>query len=142
MIKSYRISGTSVRPWELHGPIDQALKTTIQADSVRVIGLRVPLHGIDTEMELWVDGAQESRHGPNVVATGIAVIALARSQGISIDRELVDDPDGEQVWATTFNAPFEDIDLIHGPAVLTGAGGTDAPEVHLGRLMAALMGED
>lgn len=141
MIKAIRISKSSLKCWQLHGPIEAALKTTIQADAVRVIPLRAPLHGIPTDLELWVDAVAddiESRHSPNVPATAMVMMSEARQKGLPITSSSFSDEEGE-VTLTSLVAEVGDHQVVHGPAVLIGAGASDIPEVRLDCLMAALM---
>ena len=133
MIKAIQVTGAEVKCWGLYGPIESALKTAIQAEAVRVIPLSLTVHGKIVELELWVDATRydddEERdwHGPNVPATAMVKLADLRAKGVPITT-------GDTLDLGTAEA------VIHGPAILTGAGGVDIPNVHLGCLMEALLG--
>lgn len=138
MIKAVRISKTSFKPWALYGPIDQALKTSIQAESVRVRSVTAPIGDEQVELELWIDAADTAleeleagnNHAPNVPATAILLIAHARANGLPL---IATDGNGVLLQA-------EGMELVYGPAIMTGAGGTDVPEAHLQCLMDVLLG--
>lgn len=53
MIKTLRVSKSSIRPWNLYGPVDQAMRTTCQTDGLRFVELEFKLHGLDIHAELW-----------------------------------------------------------------------------------------
>lgn len=142
MIKTFRISKTSMKYWELHGPIQDALKTTLQANAVRVVPVTANHHGEDTELELWVNADQDDseRHSLNIPATVILTIAEARKSGY---HSTLADPEGGLSAMIMAAVPEEtDVPRVYGPAILCGPGGTDIPAVHAECLMGALLGMD
>lgn len=140
MIKALRVSKTSMKSWVLHGPLDQALKTSIQADSVKVCPLTVPIgeNGAQLELEMWIDAAEESDHRPNPPATLILAVDNARKKGTPLDTTTLTDDDGEVLIQSLHIDPSE-ISVVHGTAILTGAGATSIPECHTECLMQALI---
>lgn len=136
MIKAIRISKTSFKPWALYGPIDQALKTSIQAESVRVVSVTAPIGDVQMELELWIDASSDAaEHGPNVPATIILLIAHARENGLP--NPIVTGDEGEMVIPV-----MDGTAIVHGPAIMTGAGGADIPEAHLECLIGVLLGAE
>jgi hypothetical protein len=43
-VEAIRVSKTSIKEWHLFGPIDQALKTSIQTTAVRAYSLSVEMY--------------------------------------------------------------------------------------------------
>jgi hypothetical protein len=144
MIKTFRISKTSLKPWGLYGPIEAALKTTLQADAVRVVPLSVDHHGEQTDLELWINAAEDDseRHSINAPATTILALAEARQKGGAYSTLAADIPEG--VSAMVMAALPDDVEIVkvYGPAILCGPGATDVPNAHPDCLMMALLGMD
>lgn len=130
-ISAVRISKTSMKRWTLHGPIDQALKTTIQADAVRVVSLYAPDE--EVELEVWVGADDQNHHQPNIPVMAMIALSEARRSGENLPT-IEDEENLTHLVVTSGDEP------IFGPAVLTGPGGTDLPEVNLETLMSVLMG--
>lgn len=142
MIKAFRISKTSFKPWQLHGPVDQALKTTIQADAVRVIPVGVSIGELDLALEMWIDASVESQHGPNGPATTVLAVADARKKGQPLPTiTLVEDVlNNVQTWVGAVEIDTDEIPLVRGAAILTGPGASDVPDCYAEGLVQALMG--
>jgi hypothetical protein len=141
-VTTLRISKTSISEWVLYGPIDQALKTSIQASAVRGCNLTAQVHDQPMDLVLWVSAdpayADEDR-APNMMAMTILAIQKLRDNGES--PAVMDSPLGLTVGMS--REFFEATTPIYGPAILTGAGGTDLPEgEELGCIFHALMGQD
>ena len=136
-IQAVRVSKTSLKRWALYGPIDQALKTSAQAEAVRVFPIYVTAHGETVELELWINaGDDDDHHHMNPPATVILQNNELRRRGISAPRdmeELGDLLDQENL--------FENLPVVQGPAILTGAGCTDVPNEHLECVLMALVGQ-
>lgn len=135
-VKSIRVSRSSFRHWELHGPIDQALKTTLQAEAVRVVPITISVHGQPVTLELWVNALEldmEDIDDPrrlNMPAMAIVQRQSLRDKGIA-------DPGEIRIKDI---AGLLHVDPILGPVILTGAGGTDLPDIHPECLVNELLG--
>ena len=139
-VKAVRVSKTSLQPWALYGPIDQALKTTAQAESVRVFPIHLMAHGQPVELELWVNAEEatvEHDYDLNPPAVMILQQNELRRRGIPIPQT------SDELEAIVENAEdiFDRLPMVQGPAILTGAGGTDVPDTEeLGCVLMALIG--
>lgn len=139
-VKAIRVSKTSLKPWALFGPIDQALKTSAQAESVRVFPLQVMAHGQPVELELWINAEEacvERDDEINPPAVMILQQNELRRQGIPIPQSL----DELESIVENHDDIFDRLPMVQGPAILTGAGGTDVPDgEELGCVLLALVG--
>jgi hypothetical protein len=111
MINAVRISKTSAKQWELHGPIQEALKTTCQANQLKPFTLHLDdVHGEPVDLELWVDqGERESdQQEPNWMAQKI--LELQQINHVVTPEDLDKKPH-----------------QVKGVAVITGPGGSDVP---------------
>lgn len=138
-VKAVRVSKTSLQPWSLYGPIDQALKTTAQAESVRVFPIHIMAHGQPVELELWINSEEASLPDGDINPPAVMILQQneLRRRGISIPESLeelesiVEDHDDS----------FAALPMVQGPVILTGAGGTDVPDgEELGCVLMALIG--
>jgi hypothetical protein len=133
--RAVRVSKTSFKVWNLYGPIDQALKTSCQADAVKAVPISTEVHGQTVEVVLWINNeaadifedelnprAQMIYHRAELVRQGLAELEDAVDSGV----------------LTT----FEDEPIIQGVAILTGPGGQDFPAdtIHPQCILAALLG--
>jgi hypothetical protein len=140
-IKAIRVSNTSIKSWDLHGPIDQALKTSMQADSVRFFPLDVNLHGDEVKMELWIDAAEiteETEKSVNPYAMVFLRVQKIRDEAANLT---ADTPNLGNVIVGLATMNMSDMDPIAGIAILTGAGGTDVPDHAVSCIFQALMGQ-
>ena len=139
-IKAIRVSKTSLKPWALYGPIDQALKTSAQAESVRVFPIRIVAHGQPVELELWVNAEEATVERDDEINPPAVMILQQnelRSRGIPIPHSL----DELEDIVESHDDPFAALPMVQGPAILTGAGGTDVPDgEELGCVLMALIG--
>jgi hypothetical protein len=139
--KACRVSKTSLKPWTLYGPIDQALKTSIQATSVRFHSLNLTVHGMDIALEMWVNAEpiSETSESPNMPAITILAVQKLREQGKLAQAEVFDM--GEVIVGVT-SISHDDLVPVVGAVIVTGAGGADLPDIEdLGCVFAALMGQ-
>ena len=138
-VKAVRVSKTSLQPWSLYGPIDQALKTTAQAESVRVFPIRIMAHGQPVELELWINS--EEAELPDGDINPPAVMILQQNE---LRRRGIPNPESLEELEAIVEAhddPFSALPMVQGPAILTGAGGTDVPDgEELGCVLMALIG--
>ena len=138
-IKAVRVSKTSLSEWSLYGPVDQALKTTAQADAVRVVPIHLTTHGEPVELELWINAELADEDEPrelNAPALMILQHNEMRRQGITppqTKKELKE-------MQANYDTIFDKLPLVKGPAILTGAGCTDMPD-ELGCILMALVGQ-
>lgn len=130
-IKAVRVSKTSFKRWDLHGPVDQALKTSTQAEAVKCIPIHLEdVHGEPVDLELWansepgVPGDDEPNPHGQLILQQIEL----RKQGITV----------QEVIEGGYGLP--ELFVINGVAILTGPGGTDIPEAHLECTLGALLG--
>lgn len=131
-VQVLRVSKTSIKSWILYGPVDQALKTTCQADSVRCIPLQVDIDcGPPTDLELWVN-SENIHPGEDHFEFNPAVQVFLVQDAL---RKHCAEQGKESADAQAFSVP-----VIQGVAVLTGPGCSDTPTDHLECLVAALMG--
>jgi len=137
-VTAIRVSKTSLKAWTLHGPIDQALKTTIQADAVRVVNLHDSSGS--TELELWIaaDG-EDRRHRLNLAAMVILAINDQRTQDATAETAAWHHDDEEGLGFLIAQLT-EESTRVYGPAVLTGPGGSDVPDIDMEHLMTVLLG--
>lgn len=140
-VQAVRISKTSAQKWTLHGPIDQALKTSIQADAVKFYPIHVELHGTPLDLLLWINAAEiteETTQGPNPNAMMVIHAQKLRDSGEDVEI-VADDADFTALIVNTVKTLFAELTPVAGPAILTAAGGEDVPDVGTRCLLAALM---
>lgn len=134
-IKCVRVSKTSFKVWVLYGPVDQALKTSTQAEAVKVIPIKVPVHDEMLDVELWVNTeeavvAMDSTDELNPPAQLILQQVELRKQGINA------------LDLLSSGAGLPSLPIIKGVAILTGAGASDFPQEHIECTLAALTGQN
>ena len=135
-VQSVRVGSTSLKKWQLHGPIDQALKTTAQACAMKVYPLSVEVHGTNVELELWVNAEEaEDTADFNPPATVMLQRNEMRKCGIRPPKNA-----GDLKKLLLASDVLQQLPLVQGAAVLTGAGCTDIPEEELECLLMALVG--
>ena len=138
-VKAVRVSKTSLQPWSLYGPIDQALKTTAQAESVRVFPIRIMAHGQPVELELWINSEEAELPDGDINPPAVMILQQneLRRRGIPIPESLEE----LESIVEDHDDPFAALPMVQGPAILTGAGGTDVPDgEELGCVLMALIG--
>lgn len=138
-VKAVRVSKTSLQPWSLYGPIDQALKTTAQAESVRVFPIHIMAHGQPVELELWINSEEASLPDGDINPPAVMILQQneLRRRGISIPESLEE----LESIVEDHDDPFAALPMVQGPDILTGAGGTDVPDgEELGCVLMALIG--
>lgn len=139
-IEAVRVSKTSIKEWHLFGPIDQALKTSIQTTAVKVHPLSITVHDVPVDLALWVDARPVEQSGapPNPNATLMLALQAMRDRGEETDAiEL--GPGMVLKMVSLVNN--QNTQLVTGAAILTGAGGMNLPKnVDWQCLMAALIG--
>lgn len=109
-VKTIRVSKTSFKRWDLHGITEEALKTTCQADEIRVIPLHVnSVHGKPVDAELWINVKDASALGTDELNPYAHMI-------LNSERER----QGKE--------PTDDDPAVLGVGVLTGPGATDFPD--------------
>lgn len=138
-VKAVRVSKTSLQPWSLYGPIDQALKTTAQAESVRVFPIHIMAHGQPVELELWINSEEASLPDGDINPPAVMILQQneLRRRGIAIPESLEE----LESIVEDHDDPFAALPMVQGPAILTGAGGTDVPDgEELGCVLMALIG--
>lgn len=128
-VKSIRVSKTSFKAWSLYGPVDQALKTSIQAEAVKVFPLKVCVHGDELHLALWINAEEMSSADDesNAPATLILQQQELRNRGldeIPLGGPETDDGTGMHIVAAQL---MDGVPLVQGPAIITGAGGDDIP---------------
>lgn len=131
-VKTIRVSKTSFKEWTLYGPIDQALKTSTQAEAVKAISIHLDsVHGSPVDLELWVN-VEAAQLGGEDELNAHAQMILSQlewaKQGIT----------AEEAFEAGYELP--EIPVIKGVAVLTGPGGSEFPQEHMECILAALMG--
>ena len=138
-VKAVRVSKTSLQPWSLYGPIDQALKTTAQAESVRVFPIHIMAHGQPVELELWINSEEAELPDGDINPPAVMILQQneLRRRGITIPESLEE----LESIVEDHDDPFAALPMVQGPAILTGAGGTDVPDgEELGCVLMALIG--
>ena len=138
-VKAVRVSKTSLQPWSLYGPIDQALKTTAQAESVRVFPIHIMAHGQPVELELWINSEEAELPDGDINPPAVMILQQneLRRRGITIPESLEE----LESIVEAHDDPFDALPMVQGPAILTGAGGTDVPDgEELGCVLMALIG--
>lgn len=126
-----RVSKTSFKPWQLYGPVDQALRTSCQAEGVQVKSLKVMVHHEPVDVEMWFNSEQAVTDGSeelNIRAQTILQEAQARELGTTPEKALLE---GKGLPA---------IPVVKGVAILTGSGATDFPTEHDECILATLIG--
>lgn len=111
MIKTIRISKTSAQPWELHGPVQEALKTTCQTEQLKPFNLHLDdVHGEPVDLELWCGTTERvsEKEEPNWMAQKI--LELQQINHVVTPEDL-----------------DKKAHRVKGVAVLTGPGGSDVP---------------
>jgi hypothetical protein len=130
-VNGVRVSKTSFKKWFLHGPVDQALKTSTQADEVKCYPLTVSVHGAPVSVELWCNAQEAAKDGTdelNPHAQSMLQEAHFREQGTTV----------EEAFAAGYALPS--LPVIKGVAVLTGPGCSDFPPDAVQCTLAALVG--
>lgn len=130
-VNAVRVSKTSFKKWFLYGPVDQALKTSTQAEQVKCYPLSVPVHGAPVSVELWCNIEEAAKDGTDELnghAQSMLQEAHFREQGTTV----------EEAFAA--GAALPTLPVIKGVAVLTGPGCTDFPEHAVQCTLAALVG--
>lgn len=139
-VKAYRVSKTSIKPWYLYGPVDQALKTTAQAEAVRVVPLSVEVHDQTIEVELWLNaeeaivkpddrGGYDSEDELNFPAQAMLAHNYQRTCGVL--------PPPREMYC---DEQYSSIPNVQGVAILTGPGCSDFPDEFGACALYALMG--
>lgn len=136
-ISAVRVSKTSLKRWTLYGAVDQALKTSCQADAVRVIPIHFDVDDQPLQAELWINvqprlAADEE---PNPGADVICQQQRLRDKGLSL----------AEVALLGAGDVVSDLDSVKGVAILTGPGGSDfAPgfDDDLTKVFAVMLGAD
>jgi hypothetical protein len=115
-IKAIRVSKTSMKPWYLSGPVDQALLTSTQAKGLKVVSLHLDdVHGEPADCELWTNNEEWATDDEsNIFADMILVQHKMRS--------------AETVEAMMEAEKMPSQPVTKGVAILTGVGGTDFPK--------------
>lgn len=136
-----RISTTSLKEWTLYGPIDQALKTSTQAKAVKGCSLRALVHDEPLDVVLWISAEptySDNKQPPNLMAMTMLALQRMRDNGEAV--ETVEGPMGVMVGLS--REMMDSQPPVYGPAILTGAGGTDLPEGDdMSCIVYALMGQ-
>lgn len=117
-ISAVRLSKTSFKPWTLYGAVDQALKTSCQAEAVKVIPIHLDdIDGKPLQAELWVNAQPRlaDDEEPNPGADIICQQQRLRDKGLSM----------AEVALLGAGDVVADLDIIKGVAILTGPGATD-----------------
>lgn len=127
-VQAVRVSKTSFKPWKLHGPIDQALKTSCQADAVKALPLHLDdVHGSPVDLELWIN-VEEGVPGEDEPNPHAMMIMQYQKLGVS----------GVEALLSGQGLPA--MPMIKGVGVLTGAGATDFPIDQIQCVVPALVG--
>lgn len=129
MTNVIRVSKTSFKQWDLYGDLDDALRTSCQAENVKCVPIHLDeVHDVPVDVELWINADEastdmESHDELNPTVQAILRLKLLREQG----------GDGSQ---------FSDdqLPVIKGVGVLTGPNRTDFPEENTGCILGALVG--
>lgn len=136
-ISAVRVSKTSFKRWTLYGAVDQALKTSCQANALKVIPIHLDdIEGKPLQAELWTNTQPRlaSDEEPNPGADVICQQQRLRDKGLSL----------AEVELLGAGEVVADLDNIKGVAILTGPGGSDfAPEFadeDLPKVFAAILG--
>lgn len=131
-VKVMRVSKTSFKEWVLYGAVDQALKTSCQADAVKVVPIQLTVHDEPMELELWLNADELrpfSEDEPNPPAQVILQQRECAAQGTNRT---------EMVLAG-YDLP--ETPLVKGVAILTGPGCSEFPDDHVPCTLAALVGQ-
>jgi hypothetical protein len=141
-IKALRISKASAKEWTLYGPIDQALKTSIQAEAVCVVPLHVAVHGEKLELELWINAQEATPQDGSLNGPAVAILAVdrLREQGVDLHPFSVSLDEESMSMISVDAKQLAGVPKVNGPAILTGAGGADLPDTNMDCLLHALMG--
>lgn len=132
-IKAIRVSKTSVKPWNLYGPVEAALLTSCQAEQVKAIPLHLKdVHGSPVDVELWINTIPltDPNEEPNPPAQQMLAVQELQAKGLGL----------AEVEAFGTDGLFDDIPAVLGVAILTGAGAVDFPEDRPSCIVAALLG--
>lgn len=132
-IRVMRVSKTSFRTWVLYGAVDQALKTSCQADAVKVVPITLTVHGETTEVELWFNVTPArpfTEDDPNPPA--LVMLQQAELAKVGLNRT-------EEMLA---GHELPDLAMVKGVAILTGPGCSDFPDEHVECMLAALVGQN
>lgn len=137
-----RVSKTNVKAWTLYGPIDQALKTSIQAKAVKAHTLTPIINGVPMPLALWVSAepvyADDSER-PNLLA--MTMLAVQSMRDRDEEPQVYADPRSGAMMIT-MDCVLDEVDTpILGPAILTGAGGEGLPEPDMTCIFHTLMGQ-
>jgi hypothetical protein len=131
-IRAVRVSKTSFKEWILHGPVDQALKTSCQADAVRVIPIQVTVHDEPVMVELWINAEPATPDRGDELNPPAQVILQQRelaARGLNRTHEVL--TGGE----------IPDLPLVKGIAILTGPGCSEFPQQHIECTLTVLVGQ-
>lgn len=132
-IKAVRVSKASFKSWVLHGPVDQALKTSTQAEAIKAIPIHIDdIHGKPVDVELWINTQEAVLDGSDEVNPPAQVIweqNELRKRGLFVEDVL--NPGKSPLYTPP----------IKGVAILTGEGCTDFPEDNIECTLAALVGQ-
>lgn len=130
-LHAIRVSKTSFKEWMLFGPVDQALRTSCQAEHVVVKSLTVSPHDAPIEVELWYNAQEAVTDGSdelNMRAQTILQEANCRDLGTTSELAVLS---GQGLPA---------LPVVKGVAILTGPGGSDFPTEHVECILATLIG--
>ncbi len=131
-ISCVRVSKTSFKQWKLYGPVDQALKTSTQAAAVKVIPIKLEVHGEEVEVELWINADPATPFSDDELNPPAQVILQQRElaeKGLNRTEEYLAGND------------LPELPLVKGVGVLTGPGATEFPQQHIECTLAALVGQ-
>lgn len=129
-VKAVRVSKTSLKQWILYGPVDQALKTTCQAEAVKPINLHLDdVHGSPVDLELWVN--QEEGH-PGIDEPNPAAQMILQNQEMAKQGTTA-------LEALQSGLELPALPVVKGIAVITGQGCTDLVDENLECVLHALL---
>lgn len=145
MIKAIRVRRSSMKTWNLHGPIDQALKTTIQCDAVRCIPLSVPNIG---PLDLWIDADTPvldfKNHTTRIdVFDNINILAflIVLRELSNYDKDVSPTSEIGKVMVKIFQSNGASVfPIVSRRAVITGSGATDIPAFNADEFLYNLTG--
>lgn len=136
-VSAVRVSKTSFKRWTLYGAIDQALKTSCQAETVKVVPIHInDVEGKPLSAELWINTQPRlsADEEPNPGADVICQQQRLRDKGLSL----------AEVELLGAGEVVADLDSVKGVAILTGPGGSDfavgLTDEELAKVFAAILG--
>ena len=131
-VRVVRVSKTSFKGWVLYGPVETALKTSTQADAVKVIPIHLTVHDAPLEVELWINAEEATPFGNDELNPPAQVILQQREcAAVGLNRT-------EEVLA---GHDLPELPLVKGVAILTGTGCSEFPQDHVECILAALVGQ-